>query len=233
MSEHIKTYKTDLTHEELVLLDGKVRNSVQEVIDLAKEENSIGFDFPLINEIIRNAKKAGKLTWSRKSIRYCSHCKQSAGYAKYTRNGRYHRKGEPNHKRPLTFSGFKFNPGFITIKRHGDCCATCEKKHKVIENAIGYIINNNLQIQLPAYTNRYVEGITSRWQKDPIRICFKCKKEAYESEMGKSRTLMNDGYYPSKCPHCKAESTPFGRSHKSTDKFRMIEIKIEIKKVPA
>jgi hypothetical protein len=40
--------------------------------------------------------------------------------------------------------------------------------------------------------------------------------------MGKEITLMGDGYYPSACPHCKAKSLPFGKSHNISKKFGMV-----------
>ena len=64
---------------------------------------------------------------------------------------------------------------------------------------------------------------TEEYKKDNVRICFRCKKEMYESEMTQRPFVMGSGTYPAVCPHCKAEASPFDRSHKFTDKFRMIK----------
>ena len=63
----------------------------------------------------------------------------------------------------------------------------------------------------------------TKYKKDSVYICHKCGEKMYESEMGKASTLMGDGYYPSKCPKCGAESLLFGNIYKLTDEFRMVK----------
>jgi len=61
------------------------------------------------------------------------------------------------------------------------------------------------------------------YRKDNQVECFNCHELVYESEMGRLPTLMGNGSYPGICPHCGAKSLPFGKNHKSTSNFRIIE----------
>lgn len=233
----IKTYEIKLTLEELLPLDGKVSEQAQKIINKAKQESTYGFDLPVMNEILRDSEKSGKLTWTYKQIRSCSYCDKSYDYHEYPRSGRYHRKGEKNYDKPKYYSGIKFNEGFITIQGNGDMCSECATKHNVIHRLIDYIINNDLKTQIQKNDYKF-----SKYIKDDIRICYKCGNEMQESEMGRERTFMGDGTFPSTCPSCKAGSSGFGNNHKTTNKFVMIknpafdaqeminELKIEVEK---
>lgn len=214
----IKTYPIDLTLEELLPLDGKVSIKAQEVINKAKQESTYGFELPIMNEVLRASEKSGKLTWTYKPIRSCNYCNKKYDYYEYPRSGRYHRKGDKNYDKPIYYSGIKFNEGFVTIQGYGDMCSECVTKNNVIHRLIDYIIDNDLKIQIQKNDYRF-----SKYLKDDIRICYECGNEMQESKMGRARTLMGDGTYPSTCPSCKASSSAFGKNHKSTDKFIMIE----------
>ena len=61
------------------------------------------------------------------------------------------------------------------------------------------------------------------YRKDNQVECFNCHELVYESEMGRLPTLIGNGSYPGVCPHCGAKSLPFGKNHKSTSNFRIIE----------
>lgn len=171
-----------------------------------------------MNEILKQAEKIGKLTWSNKQIRSCDYCDKKYDYYKYPRNGRYHRKGEKNFDKPIYYSGIKFNEGFVIMKGYGDMCLECCSKHDVKQRLIDYIIEHDLKVEI--MKNDYKPG---KYLKDDIRICFDCGEEMLESKMSKERTLMGDGYYPSGCPKCGAKSLPFGKSHKITNKFGFIK----------
>jgi len=215
----MKTYSIELTLEELRLLDGKVSEEAQKVIDIAKKEGSYGFELPVMNEILREAEEEGELTWRYVKIRSCSYCDKKRDWHRYTRNTKYHRKGEINFNKPKYYNGIKFNPGFIRVVGFGDMCTDCLKKYNVIERLIDYILDNDLRIQIQKNDYR-----PTRYKKDKIRICYKCGKEMRESEMGKLPTLMGDGYYPGICPHCGARSLIFGPSHEVTNKFVMVKV---------
>jgi len=167
-----KRYEARLTYPELLLLDGKVSASVQTVINLAKKEAGFGFDLPILNEILRKSEETGTLTWRFKTIDSCPYCDKARGYAKHTRGGRYHRKGEPNTKRPLCYNGVAFNEGFISFKGWGDMCRDCFQKKNILGQLIDCILDRDLKIQIQENNYR-----PTRYLKDEIRICFKCEQE--------------------------------------------------------
>jgi len=213
-----KLYKIKLLFSELQLIDGKVSEETQKVINKAKQENSYGFELPVMNEILRKSEEIGTLTWRYKSIQSCKYCDKKYDYYTYPRSGRYHRKGDKNYSKPKHYSGIAFNEGFVTIAGHGDMCSECASKYDVVHRLIDYILDNDLKIQIQK--NDYKP---TKYIKDEIRICYECGKEIQESKMGKLRAIMG-GSYPGKCPHCGAESLAFGRSHKVTDKFVMTKV---------
>lgn len=209
-----KLFNVKLPLQELLKLDGNVPQEIQKVIDEAKKESSYGFDLPVMNEILKQSEKNGKLTWTYKQIRSCDYCDKKSDYHRYPRNGRYHSKGDKNFDKPIYYSGIKFNEGFVTIKGYGDMCSECCGKHKVKERLIDYILEHDFKVQV--MKNDYKPG---KYLKDDIRICYDCGEEMLESKMTKEMTMMGDGYYPSGCPKCGAKSLPFGRSHTTTNKF--------------
>lgn len=224
-----KTYSVDLTLKELELIDGKVSDKAQTIINKAKQENSYGFELPIMNEILRKSEEIGELKWRYKTIRKCKYCDKKYDYHKYARSSRYHSKGDKNYDKPICYRGIEFNQGFVTIQGHGDICCDCEKKYNVIHRLIDYIIDNDLKIQIQK--NDYKP---SKYLKDKVQICYECGKEMKKSEMGNIPTMMGDGYYKGICPHCRAEEKPFGKSHKTTDKFDVIfnpQFKDEVQKI--
>lgn len=210
-----KYYDVDLTYNEIILLDGKVNEKAQKIINTAKLEYGFGFDNSSINKALAEAINLGKLTWRYKQISNCEYCGKKRDYYTYARDSRYHRKGEKNYDKSKYYAGIKFNEGFITMQGYGDMCVECFEKYK--KEMIDYIIENDLPIEIQKNDYR-----VTKYVKDPILICYKCGKEMRESEMGKHACVMGDGYYPSTCPHCGAESLFLGNSHKTTDKFVMM-----------
>ena len=209
----MKTYSVDLTYNELLLLDGKVSDEVQEVIKTAKAEQEFGLD-DTSNEILRKALKDGELRWGYISISRCTCCKDKpSGYAKYPRSGRYHRKGDTNYDKPYRYSGVLINPGFVVMTGLPGICSECWSK-TYQPKIINYIIENNLPIQI--CDNDIAK---TRWKKDVVRECAKCGKKALTSKWGKSRTLFGDGFYPSNCPHCDAYNSSI-----ITNEFVMVEV---------
>lgn len=213
-----KKYEVKLSLKELILLDGKVSESVQKIIETAKKENSVGFELPVMNEIILRSEETGKLNWAYKEIRNCRYCEDKPyDYNRYPRNGKYHNKGDKNYDKPKYYRGLKFNEGFVTVTGLGDMCSDCCEKHNVIENLVNYIINNDLKIEIQK--NNFVE---TKYVLDKKKICYKCDSEMYESEMKRKSTVMGNGTFASGCPSCGAESSAFGYSHKHTNEFRHI-----------
>ena len=90
------------------LLDGKVADAVQIVIDIAN-----------------------------KQISSCKYCDKEIDYRQYPRGGRYHSKGELNRSKPLYYGGVKFNPGFMDFVGGGDMCMDCADEHHVLKTLHG------------------------------------------------------------------------------------------------
>jgi len=210
-------YKVDLTLEELKLLDGKVSEEVQRVIDRAKKEERYGFELPFMNRVLREAEERGKLTWSRVRIRHCPFCDKRYDYHRYTRDTKHHRKGEINPNRPVWYSGLAFNLGFIHIEGTGDICTDCARKHRVIERLIDYILDHDLKVEIQKNDYRH-----TRYIRDEIVRCFNCKREVQRSKMGKLPALFG-GEYRGKCPFCGAEERFLGETHEPTGRWVMTD----------
>jgi hypothetical protein len=215
-----KTYKVELTLEELRSLkygerQRKISPEIQAVLDLAEQEASYGFDFPYTNEVIAKAVRDGRLEVRSIRMSFCTHCKKSGGYLKY-KSGR--NKGRSNYKKPTYLYGYKINPGFVTVQFSGDICSECEQQNNVFGNARKYILDYELPVEL---VGSDWESKT-KFKRDPIEICFSCKKEMQESKMGSMPALIS-GYFKAICPHCGATAAFLGASHKRTDKFVMIK----------
>ena len=212
-----KKYSVSLTYDELLLIDGQCNENAQEIVEKAKLEFGFGLD-PVCNEILAKSIKTGKLTWRYTEISSCETCKDKPrGYYEYSRSSRYHRKGDKNYDAPFKYSGIEPNGGFISVRGLSGICKDCWF-NIYLPKLIEYIISNDLPIEIQTNDIK-----ASKYKKDRVYICYKCGEKMYESEMGKSRTLIGDGYYPSKCPKCGAESLLFGNSHKLTDEFRMVK----------
>jgi hypothetical protein len=211
-----KEYEIKLKIDELMILDGKVSEKAQCVINVAKKESSYGFNMPVMNEVIKKAEEIGKLTWTYKQIKSCNYCSDKKyDYHRYPRSGKYHNKGDKNYNKPKYYSGIKFNEGFVTIQGSGDMCRECCESNKVIQQLIDYVLDNDLKVEIQK--NDYKDG---KYLKDPIQICYSCEYEMTESEMGRNSTMIGDGTYPSTCPKCDAKASAFGNSHKTTNKFK-------------
>ena len=215
MPETLKTYERSirLTDAELLLLDGKVRPAVQAVVDEAKAASACGIGDTTFAEIIRRATVEGKLTERRRYIGTCRGCDATTTYVKFQK-GR--NRGQTDWKRPIKVYGTSFMDGIVTMENHSSFgyCHKCEidasnRIHK-------YIIDHDLPIELP--------GKDSKWVKEAKLTCRECKKEMWEFDMGLSPTMMGDGFYYSKCPHCSAQSSLF-QHHDHTPEKRAVEIK--------
>ena len=211
-------YSVYLTHDELLLIDGKCNEKAQEVVEKAKTEYGFGLD-PICNEILAKSIKTGKLTWRYTEISSCKTCDtKPSGYYKYARSSRYHRKGDCNYDAPFKYSGIEPNGGFISFSGMSGICRDCWF-NVYLPKLVNFIIENDLPIEIQK--NDIAE---TKYKKDDVRICYSCGEKMYESEMGRRTTLMGDGTYASKCPKCGAESLLFGNSHKITNEFTMRKI---------
>jgi hypothetical protein len=208
----ITTTSVYLTDEELALLDGKCQAKVQKEVDKAKERLSLGQNLGLIplthrdfvTRIIQEAQANGELSFTRKSLSSCKVCGKSAGYAKYTRNSKYHDKGDPNYKRPLTFPGVDLASRFVTIRGRATmgCCWTCWKTVKeYLPEAL-----KDVKAQIP----ESITGYAPKFKKHDNRKCKKCGWKGHKGEMGRLPCAMSRGTYAGKCPQCDAKNLAFG-----------------------
>jgi hypothetical protein len=207
-----------LTNQELLLLDGKVNEVAQKVVNEVKEimkYADIGDE--MLAEIISLALKKGELTRNHREISECRKCGKHKTYKTITR-GR--KKGKLAYDHPLYVWGRTYLDGFVTIKGYSpfSYCDECTKE--VEHTLIDYIKINDLPIQL---------SDTEGWQKENAKICMYCGEKIWEFDMGLEYTLMADGRYYSECPKCKTKASLF-QSHKSTKEFRMVRAS-ELKRV--
>jgi len=106
------TTSVSLTDEELAVLDQKCRQEIQEKVDLALARIIAAKNLPdlsteeagLVSDIVKLAEKEKRISYLGRSICFCHVCKKDAGYKKHARDGRYHRKGQPDYSKPLHFS---------------------------------------------------------------------------------------------------------------------------------
>ncbi len=207
-----------LTNKELLLLDGKVNEPAQKVVNEVKEilkYADIGNE--ILAEIISLALKKGELTRNHREISECKKCGKHKTYRIITR-GR--RKGKPDYDNPIYIYGTSYLDGFITIKGYSPFAYCSDCAQEVEHTLISYIKTNDLPIQL---------SDTEGWQKENAKICMNCEEKIWEFDMGLEYTLMEDGRYYSECPICKAKASLF-QSHQSTKEFRMVKAN-ELKRV--
>lgn len=224
----IETTTVYLTDQELALLDGHCNEGVQTEVDKAKARlktaellgNVPDNLIPFVSRIIEEARATGRLILSRRSLHYCNVCGKSAGYAKYKRTGRYHRKGEPNYDKPLSLWGVELADRFVRIGGRATlgCCGSCWNKVKpFLADAL-----RDIRAEIP----EAITGYPPRWVRYDNRKCSKCGWEGHEGEMGRLPVMMGRGTYPGECPQCHAQNLPMGHTIiKVQDGFQVVERK--------
>jgi hypothetical protein len=200
-----------LTDSELLLLDGRVSETVQAEIDAAKRRAAIAHSEPsllagqvaLVEKIVRRAEAQGRLTCDPVSIRSCDACGRKDGYYVYARTTKSHRKGDVDYGSPKTFTGVDFGRGFVVVEGYATlgCCASCK-------DAIAPTLKRMLE-NVRAEIPERMFGMSPRFKRYDNRKCKKCGWEGHEGQMGKLRTLMGDGWYPGVCPQCSAQNILF------------------------
>ena len=202
-----------LTDKELSLLDGKCNEKVQE--EVVKAINRLGIKHKLddvpehlqdfVTRVVEEAEKNKLLVFRHRRASRCKVCGKSAGYAKYARNSRSHKKGAPNYDRPLTFSGIELAQRSVTMQNSLDvgCCADCwEEAESYVKTAL-----TGIEAELPAQI-----GDSTKYKRYRNRKC-KCGWMGHEGQMTKKRTMMGDGYYPAGCPECGLENSLFSTNN--------------------
>jgi len=217
----MRTTIVHLTDEELLLLDKNCSEKVQSEVDRIKKyiANDI-FGNEKMAELLTNALETGKLTWHWKCFDKCHKCGKKKEYVKFKSGPR---KGQNNYTRPVLIRGLAFNEGFVTFKDRAEFGFCRECSDGVKETLIEHIVVNELPVEIQDYDKTI-------FIKEAERKCFECNALIWEYDMGLEYTMMGDGRYYSKCPKCGAKQIIFGKSHKSTGKWRATR-KVELVKV--
>lgn len=200
-----------LEDEEIILLDQRCRPEIQAEVDLAKRRvllapAIVGYtrsERDLVLAVLQEAEQSGKLVHQRVSVSYCRVCEKAGGYALYKRDGRYHRKGEPDRTKPHYLHAIELADRFVRLRRHVElgCCAECfQKILPALRAALA-----DVRAEIP----ESVLGRDNRLRRFDRRRCARCGWEGNESEMGKLPALL-EGTYPGICPKCDARNLPFG-----------------------
>ncbi len=200
-----------LTDAQLVLLDGHVDEKGQLRVDEAKRRladiQAFAHLDPAVAELISDlrikAEQKGKLAFRRRQARKCRVCGKQADYAKYTRNTKYHSKGEVRFDKPLYMSAIDLDPSGVHVIGHVNlgCCKVCWEKHKdTIAEAF-----TEVRAELPAQFT----GHPLRWKCWTRVTCKKCGWKGNEGQLGLMRAMMG-GTYRGQCPACDAKTLPLG-----------------------
>lgn len=208
----MSTRDVPLTNEECLLLDGKVSEKAQAVVNIAKRQIDTAqrlsalteAQAAFVSDVVTEAVQSGRLICRPESMRRCGVCGKSAGYAVHARNGRYHRKGDRNLDRPLALNGFQFRHDFIEMKGYPSlaCCRECFT-----------VLKPFLAAELESVRAVIPEAITGhppRFTRLDNKRCTQCGWTGHEGEMRRRRTILGDGTYAAGCPKCSAENLLFG-----------------------
>ena len=215
--------KIDISDEELALLDGRVGETLQEHVSAAVARLAAASAFPdltprqagLIADAVSEARLAGRLVWHHRRLRYCPLCEKHGGYALYKSGPR---KGRPNYDRPLSMPGIELAYRFVTIEGSVAMggCQDCIRP--VIPHLKAALVG--VPAALP---DMLVTEGAQRFNRFDNRRCTACGWTGHEGEMGRRRTLFDDGTYPATCPSCNAENRPFGpRIIETVDGFTVV-----------
>jgi hypothetical protein len=203
-----------LTNEQLVMLDGCGDDKIQKMVDSAKRARSFVKNHDdlephiaeWLSDIIEEANKSGKLGF--RNIRLqtpgkCPICQEKIGYAKYPRNGKYHRKGDINYKSPCSVAAIELAERFVSIKGHlvNGCCKKCW------DSGMKDLVTANL-IGVKAEIHKSITGEDLKYKCCRMMQCEECQWIGHEGKMGRMPAMMK-GDYPGKCPSCEAKNLPF------------------------
>lgn len=220
-------YDLKLTAEQAVMLDGKVDQKNQEIINQAKFANSLKTENlsdsqkRMVGKIVSIAKEKSLLTKYLVPARRCPCCEKTAGYALHKGTGRYHKKGQPNHNKPLNLMVYDLDRGFVVMSNtvFEGYCRDCEP---IVEPVLKAALMG-IRAELP---NSLASEI--KYKRFSDKKCLDCGWEGYEGQMIKLRTMFNDGHYYGECPSCHAQNKPMGRTIIQTQKtFSVVEVDIK------
>jgi hypothetical protein len=210
----------NIPDEDLVKLDGICSAETQSLVDKAKERRGLVCEglpeglAKVITKIREDGERFLKLDFERIPIHKCPVCKKGGEYAKYPRNGKYHRKGQPNYNKPIYLSGIQFNGSCVRMTGYTStgCCNECWEKYKSV-----FIDKlKDLKCELPKnlFDSEYRRTL---WMK-----CGKCGWEGNELEMGLLPAVFG-GEYHGQCPSCGEKNLPLGFHHIKFVRYTLIK----------
>ena len=211
----------DLTLEEILLLDGKVNEKAQQVIDNSKEAHRIKTESGLsdteaamVQKIILSARDQLRLTFHYENITQCPCCGRNDGYWPVRRTTKYKRKGQPDYDNPKLIRAWSVNPGFITISRHISLgwCGSC--KDRVMPVVLEALKDDQIEV------SQILTGVPPKFKRYQNREC-ECGWKGHEGEMKWDLALMGDGKFPSRCPKCGAGGI-FSHAVKIADGYSVV-----------
>lgn len=226
MTPYLTTLK--LTDAELDRLDGHCESATQAAVDSMRARLALADDLSasgltdgqvrLVHAAVERAQVNGALTYSSTGINRCGYCGAEGGYAKHKRSGRYHRKGDPDYKRPTYVSGIDYAQGVVTMRGYatvGACRPCCEAANPVILSRLATLptalpahFPGAATMQVPAYGG---PRTVPRVVKHGLCRCSTCQLVQHEGEMGLLPAIM-DGYYPGQCKRCGTKRMPLAPS---------------------
>lgn len=199
-------FKIKVTEDALLLLDGKVNTEAQAMVNRVKDMRRIATQHEcadnialFIAEVRESAEKNGELSCDGAWINYCRLCKRGPIAILY-KSGRH--KGQTKTDSPRR--GIELQRSAVSFKgsvRLG-CCLDCfEPITPLLQSEL-----KGIPCDLPAKLSTEGQG----WIKSKNKTCKKCGWVGHERQMGRLRTLMNDGFYYGKCPKCGGENLFLG-----------------------
>lgn len=216
-----------LTDAELARLDGHCEPATQAAVDSMRARHALAAELAgagltdgqvrLVHAVVEHARVNGALSYAYASLNRCGYCDAVGGYAPHKRSGRYHRKGDPDHKRPTYVGGIDYGQGFVTMRGYatvGACRACCEAVNPAILARLA-----TMPTALPAHfpgAPTYTEATWGggsrtrpRLVRCDIRQCSGCRAIQHEGEMRMLPAIM-EGYYRGGCRSCGIERRPLG-----------------------
>lgn len=193
-----------LTFEELMLIDGKVNDEAQKVIDSTKEAHRIQTasgltesEARMVQKIVASSRGELRLSFYFENIKDCPCCGRKDGYWPVRRTSKYKRRGQPDYDNPKLIRGYSINPGFVSIKHYISLgfCESC--KDRVMPHILEALKDDQIEV------NEKLSGVPPKFKRHRNRRCKKCEWAGHEGEMIWAQTLMGDGKFPAYCPTCK------------------------------
>lgn len=165
----------------------------------------------MVADITSEAREEGRLIYRSVATSFCRYCGARSTWEKSKRRRREYE---------AKISGVEFADRFVVISGHisvGGCAACVADALPVLRAELA-----QFPVQLPRQLQTDDAPVYQRF--DRCR-CRKCNWTGHDGQLGKLRTLMNDGWYLGKCQSCGAErrflgADPFER----LDGFDVVEV---------